>query len=87
MINSALGSRIHVCGRIMRGVCLALDIAELDKSVRETAGARPVFCGPVDYHQSGHAPTGTEGDPYGVVYLEDIEHRGLEAMIDDLVMQ
>jgi hypothetical protein len=57
------------------------------EAVRETAGARPVFCGSVDYHQSGHAPVGPEGDPYGIVYLEDIENRGLEAMIDGLVMQ
>ena len=70
-----------------RGVCLALDIAALDTAVRETAAARPVFCGPVDYLQSGHAPIGPEGDPYGIVYLEDIESRGLQAMIDSLVMQ
>ncbi len=70
-----------------RGVCLALDTTELDKAVREAAGAKPVFCGPVDYFQSGHAPSGSEGDPYGIVYLEDIETRGLQAMVDALVMQ
>lgn len=66
-----------------KGVCLAFDIEELNDTIQASV-ASPVFSGPVEYVESswGHP----EGDhPYGVVYLEDVHHLGLDAMLKPMV--
>ena len=65
-----------------RGVCLALDRAELDTSVRETARDRQVFAGSVEYHETNYGSATGVADPYSVAYLEDVARADLATVME-----